>query len=264
MKTIGSVRSGLVALGLALAMVLPVSAQQDQGSAKVVSIRGNARYKTATATDWQPLRVGTILRSGTLIQTAKESHVDLVLNNPGAVGALSTSVSQVSYAPPRTEQDAIRVFENTVLGIDKLSVVQTGADKVTDTQLDLKAGKIFGSVKRMSAASNYEIKIPNGIAGIRGTIYTISADGVLSVVSGSVVLAYMGADGQPVTQVVGAGQQFDMRTGQLTTIPEGIMTTLERIVRELQLTGFVPPTVFVVDSTVYHVSPTTEGGFGGF
>ena len=70
------------------------------------------------------------------------------------------------------------MWENTLLGIDKLTVTQTGADVVTETQLDLKAGHIFGMVKKMSAASKYEVKIPNGVAGIRGTVYDISAEGV--------------------------------------------------------------------------------------
>ena len=75
----------------------------------------------------------------------------------------------------------VRIWENTLLGIDKLTETQTGADVVTETQLDLKAGHIFGTVKKMSAASKYEVKIPNGVAGIRGTVYDISAEGVVKV-----------------------------------------------------------------------------------
>ena len=67
------------------------------------------------------------------------------------------------------EQNIVRMWENTLLGVDKLTFTQTGADVVTETQLDLKAGHIFGMVKKMSAASKYEVKIPNGVAGIRGT-----------------------------------------------------------------------------------------------
>jgi len=67
--------------------------------------------------------------------------------------------------------DVIRVTSDTVLAIDKLSSVNTGADKVTETELDLRSGKIFGAVKKQSAASRFEVKIPNGVAGIRGTIF---------------------------------------------------------------------------------------------
>ena len=107
----------------------------------------------------------------------------------------------VSYAPT-AEQNMVRIWENTLLGIDKLTATETGADVVTETQLDLKAGHIFGMVKKMSAASKYEVKIPNGVAGIRGTVYDISAEGVVKVLSGSVVLAYVGPDGTTQTQVI--------------------------------------------------------------
>ena len=123
------------------------------------------------------------------------------------------------------------MWENTLLGIDKLTATQTGADVVTETQLDLKAGHIFGSVKKMSAASKYEVKIPNGVAGIRGTVYDISAEGVIKVLSGSVVLAYVGPDGTVVTQVIMGLQQFDARTGTLTPLPDTDKTGLDHLVQ---------------------------------
>ncbi len=176
---------------------------------------------------WQPLRNGAILKPGAIVQTASGSHVDIVLNHAkmaasplstmGAAAASSSSATGVAYQP-KAEQDAVRIFENSVLSIDKLTVDQTGVDTITETQLDLKAGSIFGTVKKLSGASKYEVKIPNGVAGIRGTTYFISAAGILRVTSGSVVLAWVGADGSVVTKVVNAGEQFDLRSGQLTPI----------------------------------------------
>jgi hypothetical protein len=107
--------------------------------------------------------------------------------------------------------------------------METGADTVSETQLDLKAGHIFGSVKKMSAASKYEVKIPNGVAGIRGTVYDLTVEGVLKVTAGSVVLAYVGADSTVVTQVVLGGQEFDARSGQITPLPPSEMQTLLHI-----------------------------------
>jgi hypothetical protein len=127
---------------------------------------------------------------------------------------------------------------------------------VTETQLDLRAGKIFGNVKKMSAASKYEVKIPNGVAGIRGTIYQISADGVVQVLVGSVVIAYVGPDGTVVTQVVMGGQQFDARTGQLTAIPQYIQKDLVKEAKAARIGPNTPPTTFTVDHTIYYVSPT--------
>jgi hypothetical protein len=169
--------------------------------------------------------------------------VDLVLNNAEAAGtplaAMSSAASPDSGTPPasgmayqpKAQQDAVRISENTVLGIDKLTVAQTGADTVTETQLDLKAGSIFGTVKKLTGASKYEVKIPNGVAGIRGTIYQLTAEGIFRVLTGSAVLAYVGTDGTVVTQVVAAGQQFDARTGQLTSLSGSALNELQNLAR---------------------------------
>ncbi len=265
MKLMKSLTGGLVAL----AMVVALSAQAaEQGIAKVVNIRGAARYTTAENPNWRPLKTGTVLKQGTVIQTAAESYVDVILNNPNATAAESVSLSaadssmsggaasSVSYVQPKAEQDAVRIYENTVLGLDKLTVSQTGADKVTDTQLDLKAGRILGTVKKLSAASKYEIKIPNGVAGVRGTIYTVSADGILSVLSGSVVLSYVGADGTPKVQEVKAGQQYDAKTGVLSDIPESELKERIKDAKALRIGPNTPPITFTIDRTVYYVSPT--------
>ena len=75
---------------------------------------------------------------------------------------------------PTAEQNIVRLWENTLMGVDKLTEMHTGADVVTETQLDLKAGHITGSVKKMSAASKYEVKMPNGVAGYSRDRVTIS------------------------------------------------------------------------------------------
>jgi hypothetical protein len=160
-----------------------------------------------------------------------------------------------SVYQPKTEQDAVRIFENTVLGIDKLTVDQTGADTVTETQLDLKAGSIFGAVKKLSAASKYEIKIPTGVAGIRGTIYFISADGVLRVLTGSVVLAYVSADGSVVTQVIAAGQQFDLRNAQFSSATGSALNDMRSLAKNFSPGLRWPPTILIPDHTLCPVSP---------
>lgn len=270
MKLMNRLSGGLVALVVAAA----VSAQAaEQGLAKVVNIKGAARYQTADNSTWRPLKTGTVLRQGAVIQTASESHVDVVLNNERASaattaalgGASSSAPSAVSYVQPKVDQDAIRIYENTVLGVDKLTIEQTGVDKMTETQLDLKAGRILGTVKKVPAGSKYEVKIPNGVAGIRGTIYSLSADGILSVYTGSVVLAYVGGDGNTSTQEVRAGQRYDAKTGQLTNIPESELRQRLREAGGLGTGIAAPGPTFAIDRTIYVVSPTRgQGGDGGF
>ena len=107
---------------------------------------------------------------------------------------------------------------DTVLAIDKLTVSDTGLDSVSDTELDLRQGAIYNSVKKLSGASQYLIKIPNGIAGVRGTLFYISATGSVRF-KNSVVLSLIGADGKPATVVVGEGNQFNPQSGQTSPLP---------------------------------------------
>ena len=257
MKEMRNLVGCLMAGALALAMISTASAQvPKERTAKVVRVKGAARYSTGNNV-WQPLEAGTTLRAGAILQTAADSFVDLVLGEgesasmPGIASGSSSGGSGLAYRAA-AQADVVRVFADSVLGIDKLTTTDTGMEPVTETQLDLRSGKILGTVKKLSAGSRYEVKIPNGVAGIRGTTYTITADGVVSVYDGSVVVAYTGPDGNPVTQVVMAGQEFNVRTGQLG--PAGPMPPYE----SGPVNFYTTETSFQVDHTVYFVSPTTE------
>ena len=270
MKRIQSVFQRLAVCVLAIAIVTSAAAQ---GTAKVVRIKGAARYTTGNNV-WLPLKTGALLKPGSLIQTSSErgSFVDLVLGDgeapiarpamAGASDAHSDARSR-SYTP-NADQNIVRLFENTVLQVDKLSSMETGAGTVSETQLDLQRGRIFGNVKKMSAASRYEVKLPNGVAGIRGTIYSLSAEGVVQVLVGSVVIAYVAADGTTVTKVVMGGQQFDAKTGEVTAIPDFNQKEMVKLAKESRIGPNTPATTFTVDHTIYYVSPTIgHNGNGG-
>jgi hypothetical protein len=225
MKNRSTLTSGLVAALVGLTFVFSAAAQNvTQLKAKVVRISGHARFTTGNNV-WQPLKVGDTLRAGTVIQTdsQKGSYVDLVLGDASGVIVAPSSPSVMalpmknSYAP-RSEQNVVRVWENSALGIDKLTTMDTGADNVTETQLDLKAGHIMGTVKKLSAASKYEVKIPNGVAGIRGSLYELWANGLLKVNVGLGVLAWVGGDGNVNSKEVPGGSQFDPATGETSSI----------------------------------------------
>jgi hypothetical protein len=266
MKQIRPFIGGLIACSIALALITTAAAQNtQQGIAKVVYIKGSARYLSGANTTWQPLKNGAILKPGSIVQTASDSYVDVVLNNPDATGIAMSAMSASSASAagsgggsgyhPRAEQDAVRIFENTVLGIDKLTVDQTGADVVTETQLDLKAGSIFGTVKKLSAASKYEVKIPNGVAGIRGTIYWMSADGVLRVLTGSVVYAYFAPDGKLATVTVEGGYEFNPRSGQPPQLMSNSWLDQMKAITKLYAANMNGPIPFSApDCTIHYVS----------
>jgi hypothetical protein len=243
MKKTQSILNSLVACGVALAMVSTLAAQSvDQSAAKVVRLKGAVRYSTGN-NDWKTLKLGDVLKPGAVIQTAADSRVDLVLGDATAPVARPVPSDMMSYQP-MAEQNMVRLWENTLMGVDKLTAMGTGMDVVTETQLDLKAGHITGSVKKMSAASKYEVKLPNGVAGIKGTIYECYAEGLIKVREGAVVVAYPGANGAIVTQAIMSMQMFDIRTGTLSPLPDPDRTGLDTVIKELQAGFFMePPTV---------------------
>jgi len=255
----------IVACALALGLVCEVSAQNMvPGKAKVVRKGGNARFTTGNNV-WQPVKVGDVYGAGTIIQTdqAKGSFVDLVLGDGKGGVASSDSPTDRGFAPitatlasyqPRAEQNIIRIWENSALGIDGLSAMQTGADTVTDTQLDLRAGHIFGTVKKMSAGSKYEIKLPNGVAGIRGTCYDLWASGLFRIGNGSGVISLMGQDNQLNTKVVPGGFEFDPGTGQLNALPPSVINSLNKLEADSRIVSAPQMTTFTADQTVHHVS----------
>jgi hypothetical protein len=233
MKETQSILNSLVACGVALAMVSTLAAQSvDQSAAKVVRLKGAVRYSTGN-NDWKSLKLGDVLKPGTVIQTAADSQVDLVLGNASAPVARPVPVAMISYQPV-AEQNIVRLWENTLMGVDKLTEMSTGMEVVTETQLDLKAGHITGSVKKMSAASKYEVKLPNGVAGIKGTVYECFAEGLIKVREGTLVVAYPGANGAIVTQTIMSMQMFDIRTGTLSPLPDPDRSGLDVLIREMQ------------------------------
>ena len=123
-------------------MVSSLAAQAaTECAAKVVRIKGPARFTTGNNV-WQPLKVGAVLSPGTIVQTSTErgSYVDVVVGDgnvplPSAATykpSIPNSVAMHSQYQPSADQNVVRLWENTALGVDKLSAIETGAEKVTD------------------------------------------------------------------------------------------------------------------------------------
>jgi len=284
MKRIQFILSCLVACAIALAVVTQASAEtasspsMGDGLAKVVAVNGAARYRVPGDSNWLPLKAGMILKPGAEIQTGNQgSYVDIVFNNKMAnkgFGNVSASAAPASTAAaaPKATMDALRVLENSRMSIDKLAVQHTGAETITDTELNLSAGKVFGTVKKLSASSIYEIKLPNGVAGVRGTIFAVGTDGTVAVVSGSVVVSVV-VGGVIQTFSVEPGQMFKMTsTGpQIITVfgnhanatPSDVVAFIvtaifgKQVVTTPQTSGGPTPVPTTDNNTVIYVSPTS-------
>ena len=252
--------------GAILSVALIASADDvTQGGATIVRIQGQAAYSIDGGHSWIPLTVGQILGAGASIQTRGNGLVDVVLARDVEFPQASTTPTHISTAPdpfvrglvsykPSVEQNTVRLSPNTILQIDKLTVSDTGADAVSDTELDLQKGHIFASARKLSAASQSLVKIPNGIAGVRGTLFGLSADGTLEVLRNSVLLSTVDANGKPVTTLVTEGQLFNPSTGESAPLPPGAFEVLHD-------TGVALDTIYLRtlsynrDFTRMHITP---------
>lgn len=273
-------------------VVLNVSAQSGvSGYATVVRVQGAAYYSLGAGEREYPLVAGKSLPAGAIIRTENNGVVDVVLGKAVEAPQAAWQPDRITLAAdspvrgmigykPSVEQNVVRLTPGTTLAIDKLTITDTGADTVSDTELDLKKGKIFASVKKLSGASQYLIKLPNGIAGVRGTLFAISADGTVAVFEskgGGVVLSMVLPDGSTKTFLVAPGQFVDPASGggQPGALPPGALSNLQSIFTGLQ-TLYLEVVSFSFDSTRIYCSPTHggkdnghghgggQGGGGGF
>ena len=80
----------------------------------------------------------------------------------------------------------------------------------------MKKGSIYASVKKLSAAAQYLVKTPTGIAGVRGTQFsiTLNPDGTIQSVA---VYQTQNDDGLvlAITEPDGSTQTFLIATGQV-------------------------------------------------
>jgi hypothetical protein len=83
------------------------------------------------------------------------------------------------------------------------------------------------------------------------------------VLTGSVVVAWVAADGSVGTQVVGAGQQYDARSGQLSPIPQLSQKEMSRAAQEARIAAPAAGKTFTPDRTIYYLSPTAPTSNGG-
>jgi len=259
---------GFALCGILLGVVCTASAESAKpGYATVIRIEGAVSY-TLGDNIWHPLVPGKYLPAGSSIRTGDNGVADVVLGQQVEFPQASGVPDRISLAPdsnvrgmisykPTVQQNVIRLTPNTVLSVDKLMTTDTGADTVSDTELDLKKGKIYASVKKFSGASQYLVKIPNGIAGVRGTDFSISADGATAVFSthnnDGLVLSITLPSGATQTFVIGKGQCYDPTTGKPTGISNQVLSILAAVFPALK-TAYIEAVNYDNDHTQGYVS----------
>ena len=250
-----------------LALTHSATAQSIKpGVVTVVRIQGEARYSPGD-NEWHPLVTGKVLNAGAIIQSAADSTVDLVLSGkpvsipqaagtPNMIGsAADPNVRGLVSSSTMVEQNTVRMQSNTILAIDKLTVSDTGADTVGDTELNLRSGEVFFNVKKMSATSQYIIKIPNGVAGIRGSSGGLNAGGGMQMSNGTGIISII-RNGIPVTFIVNAGFQFNPHNGSITPLSDELLRSLNSIIAGISTLYHQEFPSLAHDQTTVRVTPT--------
>ncbi|TAK91116.1 MAG: hypothetical protein EPO07_19950 [Verrucomicrobia bacterium] len=189
----------LRAVGAALILTISTSSyhafcQPTSGKILVQNVTGNASY-TTDGKDWLTLQPNTLLERGATIKTGANGVTDLLLQYNGSV---------------------LRLVPNSSLNLAKLNREKAGEDTITETSLQLTAGSLVGSQRKLAAPSRLDIVIPGGVATIVGTEYVVRADGAVSVLSGSVTVNYnLPGNKGDVKVTIPAGYTFDPSTGQV-------------------------------------------------
>jgi len=193
-----------------------LQAETREAKAKVRAVRGTAQV-SINGGAWAPLKANTTLKAGAIIRTASESYVDLFLNN-----------------------SVVRVTPDTMMGIDKLLSNNTGVETAMETQLNLKSGRILGNVKKLAAASKYEIKTPNGVAGIRGTDFDITVVPLgggkfrltITSLTGTIIGAAVNNQNVLVNAVINTVASWDPDGNIVELVPLEVLRAAQQLLRD--------------------------------
>jgi len=180
-------------VSLVFASTSYTSAGPQTGQVFIQAVHGDASYSVGAA--WQGLRADSMLSPGASIKTGPEATVDLVLQYNGTV---------------------LRLLPNSELRLEKMNKEAAGEELITETSLNLVSGSLVGSQKKLASPSKLQIRLPSGVASIKGTEYVVRADGAVSVLSGSVSVNYnLPGHGGSVKVSIAAGFSFNPATGQV-------------------------------------------------
>jgi len=167
-----------VVLGFALTLLCvsctPISpaAKIPKSEPQVIRLTGTPEYSQHGAT-WKKLTPGQKLTPGVHLRTPANSHVDIALTLPNTFMRLA----------PASE---------AIIELDKLD------RNISETQLNLKSGRLLVSVPKLEMSSIFEVKLGlAGVAGVRGgrnpdepTELEADSNGVVTVSSGGAVVVH--------------------------------------------------------------------------
>jgi len=196
---------------LKLAVVLLVAAlvvaqvQAAPVQATVVSIKGTAQIKKPGSETFEPLSVNQVVPVGSTIKTGNESV--LVMSPMPSI--------------------AVTVSQNTEVTVVELDFAKSGEIVAKrKAVLDLKEGRIYSDLQKLDPkTTDYQVKMPQGVAAARGTKYTVAVVGGVATVSvqeGVVVVTDV--NGKTYTIHAGESMSFNVKGVEGTGLSGGVFT----------------------------------------
>ncbi len=166
-------------------------------------------------------------------------------------------------------EQSLPLKENLVLskgavlktGNDAINKENAGEEIITETSLNLTAGSIVGSQRKLAIPSTFEVNTPNGVATIKGTEYIVRSDGAVGVISGSVQVIYnLPGNGGSIKVTVPAGSYFDPATGTVKSGSLASGTDINTVRNNAMVFKFGGATIVIKPQTT--ITPTKGGNNG--
>ena len=127
----------------------PVDAETGR-SAVITALDGEVSYRLSGQTQWLGAELGTVLGEKDTVKTGEGSTCTILFQG--------MSDSTVDVRP------------NSVM---ELSTVASG-DNADDTELGLSLGSVLVKAEKLEGESQFEVRTPNSIVGIRGTQFEVN------------------------------------------------------------------------------------------
>lgn len=153
------------ALLLAVFSALPLaSAEAVKGAVRVLRTEG-ARISLFVNGATSEIKLGSMLKEGSVILTGSDSSVDLLFEN----GVVLQVQSNTEFSIDKFQLDPFNAE-----GLDYKNLTNEPTTSVTQMKLD--TGTVLASSKKLKDGSRFEIITPIGTCGIRGTRFFVQTE----------------------------------------------------------------------------------------
>ncbi len=215
-----------------LCLPLAAQAQSQRGTIRAFSVTGDVQIRNDATGAVRQLTRGEVFRDGHTIITGNGATATLVQSNGSTIVVEpDTELSVAEFLQDPYDRTSLGSYTN----------LQEDPSQ-SQTRLRLNRGAASGNVKGLRSNSRYNIDLPTGSAGIRGT--TWRAVVFLDLETGQMTTTVVNADGSIV-------YAYDPGTGELveTEIPPG-----QQIVGEATITTTTDPVTGEVEVEVSEVA----------